>query len=70
MAGALLTITWLHALKNKLIDESPTKRQIHAISLETILPTIVVLLSILISFIDLQTAYTLDSNNTSQDNIA
>jgi uncharacterized membrane protein len=57
MAGALLTITWLHATRNKLIDKNLTKRQIHAISLETILPTIVVLLSILVSFIDLQTAY-------------
>ena len=57
MAGVLLTITWLHATKNKLIDKSLTERQIHAISLEAILPTFVVLLSVLVSFIDLQTAY-------------
>jgi uncharacterized membrane protein len=57
MAGALLTITWLHATKNKLIDQNLTQRQINAISLETILPTVVVLLSILVSFIDLQIAY-------------
>jgi uncharacterized membrane protein len=57
MAGVLLTITWLHAIKNKLIDQNLTQRQIHAISLESILPTVVFLLSILVSFIDLQTAY-------------
>jgi uncharacterized membrane protein len=57
MAGALLTITWLHATKNKLIDENLTQRQIHAISLEAILPTVVFSLSILVSFIDLQIAY-------------
>ena len=57
MAGALLTITWLHATKNKLIDENLTQRQIHAISIEAILPTVVFLLSILVSFIDLQIAY-------------
>lgn len=57
MAGALLTITWVHATKNKLIDENLTQRQIHAISLEAILPTVVFLLSILVSFIDLQIAY-------------
>src|SRR6187200_1721098 len=54
LAGAFLTITWLHASKNKLIDENLTQRQIHAISLEAILPTVVFLLSILVSFIDLQ----------------
>ncbi len=57
MAGVLLPITWLHATKNKLIDPNLTKRQIRAISLEAILPSVVVLLSILVSFIDLQTAY-------------
>jgi uncharacterized membrane protein len=57
MAGALLTITWLHATKNKLIDKNLTQREIHSISLEAILPTVVYFLSILISFIDLQIAY-------------
>ena len=57
MAGALLTITWLHATKNKLIDKNLTQREIHAISLEAILPTVVYFSSILVSFIDLQTAY-------------
>ena len=57
MAGALLTIIWMHATKNNLIDKNLTQRQIHAISLEAILPTVVFLLSILVSFIDLQIAY-------------
>jgi hypothetical protein len=57
MAGALLTITWLHATKNKLIDQNLTQRQIHTISLESLLPTVVFLLSILVSFIDLQIEY-------------
>lgn len=57
MAGALLTITWLHATKNKLIDKQLTQREIHSILLEGIIPTIVYFLSILISFIDLQVAY-------------
>jgi TMEM175 potassium channel family protein len=33
MAGALLTITWLHATKNKLKDKDVTQREIHTISL-------------------------------------
>jgi uncharacterized membrane protein len=57
MAGALLTITFLHATKNKLIDKNLTQRDIHSILLEGITPTIVYFLSILISFIDLRTAY-------------
>ena len=57
MAGTLLTITWLHATKNKLIDKHLTQREIHTISLGAIVPTVVYFLSILVSFIDLQTAY-------------
>src|SRR5262249_24440181 len=57
IARSLLTITWLHATKNKLIDENLTPRKIHAILLEGILPTVVYFLSILVSFIDLQAAY-------------
>jgi TMEM175 potassium channel family protein len=57
MAGTLLTITWLHATKNKLIGKNLTQREIHSIFLEGIIPTIVYFLSILISFIDLQAAY-------------
>jgi uncharacterized membrane protein len=57
IAGALLTITWLHATKNKLIDKNLTQREIHSVSLGAIVPTIVYYLSILVSFIDLQAAY-------------
>jgi uncharacterized membrane protein len=57
VAGALLTITWLHAVKNNLIDKNLTQREIQAISLEAIIPVVVYFLSILVSFIDLQTAY-------------
>jgi uncharacterized membrane protein len=57
MAGALLTITWLHASRNKLIDENLTPREIQGILLDGILPTVVFFLSILVSFINLQAAY-------------
>ena len=57
IAGALLTITWLHATKNKLIDEHLTHIEIHRISIESILSPVVFLLSIFISFIDLRIAY-------------
>ena len=57
IAGTLLTILWLHVAKNKLIDKDLTPREIHNISLEVIVPTVVFLLSILVSFIDLQAAY-------------
>jgi uncharacterized membrane protein len=57
MAGTLLTITWMHVTKNKLIDKDLTQREIHSILLEDILPTVVYFLSILVSFIDLRAAY-------------
>ncbi len=57
MAGALLTITWLHASRNKLIDENLTPKEIQGILLDGILPTVVFFLSILVSFINLQAAY-------------
>ena len=57
IAGALLTITWLHAAKNKLMDEDLTQSEIYLISLESILSPVVFLLSILVSFIDLRIAY-------------
>ena len=57
IAGGLLTITWLHATKDKLITENLTQREIHYISLESILSPVVFLLSILVSFIDLKIAY-------------
>jgi uncharacterized membrane protein len=57
IAGGLLTITWLHATKNKLIEKDLTQREIHSISLGGIVPSVVYFLSILVSFIDLQAAY-------------
>jgi uncharacterized membrane protein len=57
MAGALLTVTWLHSMKNKLIDKDLTQRQIHSILLQGVVPSAVYFLSILVSFIDLQAAY-------------
>jgi len=57
IAGSLLTITWLHAMKNKLIDENLTYSEIRCISLESILSPVVFLLSIFVSFIDLRTAH-------------
>jgi hypothetical protein len=57
IAGALLAITWLHATKSKLTDKDLTPREVHNISLEVIVPTVVFLLSILVSFVELQAAY-------------
>ena len=57
IAGSLLTIMWLHATKNKLIDENLNHNEIHLILLESILSPVVFLLSILVSFIDLRIAY-------------
>lgn len=57
IAGSLLTISWLHATKNKLIDKNLTQLEANNILLESIVPPIVFLLSILVSFINLQIAY-------------
>ena len=57
IAGALLTMTWLYATRNKLIVEDLTKNEIRLISIDSILSPAVFLLSILVSFIDLRTAY-------------
>jgi uncharacterized membrane protein len=57
IAGALLTITWLHATKNKLIDKNMDQNEIHSITLDSIITPVIFLLSILVSFIDLQFAY-------------
>jgi uncharacterized membrane protein len=57
IAGSLLTITWLHATKNKLIDENLTNSEIRCISLESSLSPVVFLLSIFVSFIDLRIAH-------------
>ena len=57
VAGALSTIIWLHATKNKLINQNMTQIEIHCVLLESTLSPAVFLLSILVSFIDLQIAY-------------
>ncbi len=57
IAGSILTITWLHATKNNLIDRTLSRSEIHNISLESIIPPVVFLLSILVSVIDLRVAY-------------
>ena len=57
IAGALSTIIWLHATKNKLINQNMTQTEIHCVLLESTLSPAVFLLSILVSFIDLQIAY-------------
>ncbi|MGN6630615.1 MAG: TMEM175 family protein [Nitrososphaeraceae archaeon] len=57
IAGALSTIIWLHATKNKLINQNMTQIEIHCVLLESTLSPAVFLLSILVSFIDLQSAY-------------
>jgi TMEM175 potassium channel family protein len=57
IAGALSTIIWLHATKNKLINQNMTQIEIHCVILESTLSPAVFLLSILVSFIDLQIAY-------------
>ena len=57
IAGALLTIIWLHAVKNKLIDQNLSRKEIQSISVEAILPTVVFSLSILVSFINSEAAY-------------
>ncbi len=54
LAGSLLTLIWLHATKNKLIDKSMSKTEIQNISLQSILPPSIFAISILVSFINLQ----------------
>ncbi|HYX55739.1 MAG TPA: TMEM175 family protein [Nitrososphaeraceae archaeon] len=57
LAGSLLTLIWLHATKNRLIDKSLSKTEIQNISLQSILPPSIFAISILISVINLQIAY-------------
>jgi uncharacterized membrane protein len=56
LAGSILTLIWLHATKNRLIDNSLSKTEIQNISLQSIIPPSVFAISILVSFIDLQIA--------------
>ena len=56
-AGLLLTMVWLYARKERLIDNTLSQTEIQNILLESILLPSVYLISILLSTIDLQTAY-------------
>ena len=57
MAGSSLTLIWLHASKNRLIDESLNNTVIQNVLLESILTPSVFAISILVSTFDLQIAY-------------
>jgi uncharacterized membrane protein len=56
-AGSLLTLIWLHAMKNRLIDTSVSNTEIQNILLESSLSPSVFIISILVSVINLQVAY-------------
>jgi uncharacterized membrane protein len=57
LAGSSLTLIWLHARRNKLVDKSLNHTEIQNILLESILTPSVFAISILVSTIDLQIAY-------------
>lgn len=57
MAGSSLTLIWLHASKNRLIDESLNHTEIQNTLLESTLTPSVFAISILVSIIDIQIAY-------------
>jgi uncharacterized membrane protein len=57
MAGLSLTLIWLHARKDRLIDKSLNNAEIKYISIESILSPSIFAISILVSIIDLQIAY-------------
>ena len=57
IAGSLGTIMWLHATKNRLLDENLTRVEIHNMLIDSIVSPVVFLLSILVSFIDIPIAY-------------
>jgi hypothetical protein len=52
-----LTLIWLHARKNRLIDNTVSHIEIQNVLLESILLPSVFVISILISIVDLQIAY-------------
>jgi uncharacterized membrane protein len=56
-AGLLLTLIWLHAGKNRLVDKSLSHREEQHILLESLLLPSVFVISILVSVIDLEVAY-------------
>ena len=57
MAGSSLTLIWLHASRNRLVDKSLNHTEIKNILLESALTPSVFAMSILVSTIDLQIAY-------------
>ena len=57
MAGISITLIWLHAKKTRLIDKSLSHKDTQYILLESLVLPSVYAISVLISFIDLQTAY-------------
>ncbi|MGH9984240.1 MAG: hypothetical protein ACRD8W_09815 [Nitrososphaeraceae archaeon] len=56
-AGSMLAVIWFHAKKNELIENTLTAYAIQNITLQSILTPIVIAGSILISIINVQTAY-------------
>jgi uncharacterized membrane protein len=56
-AGLLLSLTWLYARNKRLIDNTLSQIEVQNILLESILLPSVYVFSILVSIIDLQTAY-------------
>ena len=57
LAGTSLTLIWLHARKNRLVDRSLNRTEIQNILLESALTPSVFAISILVSIIDIQIAY-------------
>ena len=57
IGGLMLTLIWLDARKNKLIDNTVSRTEIQNVLLESILLPSVFVISILISIVDLQIAY-------------
>ena len=55
--GLTLTLIWLHARKNRLIDNTVSRTEIQNVLLESILLPSVFVISILISIVNLQIAY-------------
>ena len=56
-AGALLTLIWLHAMKDRLIDKTLNQTDIQSILLESIVLPSVFVISIFVSIVDLEIAY-------------
>src|SRR5918993_4986769 len=57
IGGLMLTLIWLDARKNKLIDNTVSHTEIQNVLLESVLLPSVFVISILISIVDLQIAY-------------